>query len=109
MEAPMKNSHYFLTASVAGIVVLQALSAFAQDESKRSINQGLVPNTGQINTGEEPHPWSTSPEIKISTPEEAWSALVQPISRQPSAGDHAPATTGAGGQPPPAPAAAGAS
>jgi len=103
----MKNSHRFLqTAGVAAAVLLYSLGAavFAQDEPKHSINPGLFPNTGQINTGEEPHPWSSSPDAgKIPTPEEAWTALVQPISRQPSAGGAAPTTTGAGSQQPPAP------
>jgi hypothetical protein len=109
MEASMKNSRYLLAAGVAAVFILHAVSTFAQDEPKRSINPGLVPNTGQINTGEEPNPGSSSPDIRISTPDEAWSALVEPISRQPSAGSPPPTTTGASGQQPSAPATAGAS
>lgn len=105
----MKNLHYSLTASVAAIALLHAVSSFAQDESKRGINPGLVPNTGQINTGEEPHPWSNSPDARISTPDEAWAALIEPISRQPSAGADGAVTTGTSGQQPPAPVATGAS
>jgi hypothetical protein len=77
-------------------------AVFAQDEPKRPINPGLVPNTGQINTGQEPHPWSNSPDARIPTPDETWAAIIEPISRQPSAGGAAPTTTGAGGQQPPA-------
>lgn len=102
----MKNSHRFLgTSGVAAAVLLYSLGAavFAQDEPKRPINPGLVPNTGQINTGAAPQPWSKSAEVdNIPAPEEAWAALVQPISRQPSAGGAAPTTTGIGGQQPPA-------
>src|SRR6185312_3352732 len=108
---PMKNPHRFLaTAAVTAAAISYSLGAgvFAQDEPKRPINPGLVPNTGQINTGEEPHPWSRSPDAgKIPTPEQAWAALVEPISRQPSAGA-SPATTGSSGQQAPLPAAAGA-
>jgi hypothetical protein len=99
----MRNSHRLGTSGVAAAVLLYSLGAavFAQDEPKRPINPGLVPNTGQINTGEEPHPWSNSPDARIPTPDEAWAAIIEPISRQPSAGGAAPTTTGAGGQQPP--------
>ena len=89
MEASMKNSHRFLvTSGLAGAVILYSLgtAVFAQDEPRRPINPGLVPNTGQINTGEEPHPWSKSPDARIATPDEAWAAIIEPVSRQPSAG-----------------------
>jgi hypothetical protein len=106
MEASMKNSHRLLrTPGVAAAVLLYSLGAavFAQDEPKRTVNPGLVPNTGQINTGAALQPTSKSAEVdKVPTPEEAWAALVQPVSRQPSAGDAATATTGSGGQPLPA-------
>ena len=101
----MKNSHCLLgTSGVAAAVLLYSLGAavFAQDEPRRPINPGLVPNTGQINTGAAPQPWSKSAEVdNIPAPAEAWAALVQPISRQPSAGGGA-TTTGTGGQQPPA-------
>ena len=101
----MKNSHCLLgTSGVAAAVLLYSLGAavFAQDEPRRPLNPGLVPNTGQINTGAAPQPWSKSAEVdNIPAPDEAWAALVQPISRQPSAGGGA-TTTGTGGQQPPA-------
>jgi len=101
----MKNSHCLLgTSGVAAAVLLYSLGAavFAQDEPRRPINPGLVPNTGQINTGAAPQPRSKSAEVdNIPAPAEAWAALVQPISRQPSAGGGA-TTTGTGGQQPPA-------
>jgi len=108
----MKNSHRFLmTAGVAAAVISYSLGAavFAQDEPKRPINPGLVPNTGQINSGEEPRPGSSSPDARTPTPEEAWAAIIEPISRQPSAGGAAPTTIGAGGQQQPAPGATSAS
>ena len=98
-----KFASFFGTSGVAATVLLYSLSAtvFAQDEPKRPINPGLVPNTGQINTGAAPQPWLKSAEVdNIPAPEEVWAALVQPISRQPSAGDAAPTTTGIGGQQP---------
>jgi hypothetical protein len=100
----MRNSHRLGTSGVAAAVLLYSLGAavFAQDEPKRPINPGLVPNTGQINTGEEPHPWSNSPDARVPTPDETWAAIIEPISRQPSAGGAAPTTTGAGVQQPPA-------
>src|SRR6187397_3288604 len=79
----MKNSHCLLgTSGVAAAVLLYSLGAavFAQDEPRRPINPGLVPNTGQINTGAAPQPWSKSAEVdNIPAPAEAWAALVQPI------------------------------
>jgi hypothetical protein len=100
----MKNSHRFLgTSGLAAAVLLYSLSAavFAQDEPKRPTNPGLMPNTGQINAGGAPQQWSKSAEVdNIPAPEEAWAALVQPISRQPSAGGATPTTTGTGGQQP---------
>ena len=94
----MKNSHRFLgTSGVAAAVLLYSLGAvvFAQDEPKRPIN----PGTGQVSTVA-PQPKSTEVD-NTPTPEEALAALVQPISRQPSAGGAAPTTTGTGGQQPP--------
>jgi len=108
----MKIPYRFLiSAGVATAVISYSLGAavFAQDNPKQPINPGLVPNTGQINTGEEPHPWSSSPDARIPTPDEAWAAIVEPISRQPSAGGAAPATTGAAGQQQPGPGATNAS
>jgi Spy/CpxP family protein refolding chaperone len=106
----MKNSYRFLaTAGVAAALTLSSLgvAAFAQ---KDSINPGLNPNTGQINTGTEPHPPSQSAEVsKIPTPEEARAAMMQPISRQPSAGNAANGTTGSSGNQPPIQNASGAS
>jgi hypothetical protein len=68
----MKNSRRFLRASGAAAAALlysQATAVFAQSAGAEN----------------------------IPTPEEAWAALVQPISRQPSAGGTEPTTTGAGG------------
>jgi len=106
MEALMQKLHRFLaTSGTTAAVLLYSLGAgvFAQDEPKRPIDPAPVPNTGQINTGTDPQPWSKSAEVEnIPTPEQAWAALVQPISRQPSAGGAAMTTTGAGSQQPPA-------
>ena len=98
-----------MATSLAAIVTLLSLggAAFAQ---KESINPGFNLSTGQINPGTEPHPPSQSAEVsKIPTPEEARAALMQPISRQPSAGDAAAGTTGSAGQQPPMQNASGAS
>lgn len=104
----MKNSRCFLrTSGVAAAVLLLGAAVFAQDEPKRPTNPGRVPNTGQINTGAAPQPAPQSAGTEnIPTPEEAWAALVQPISRQPSAGGSGPATTGTGTEQAPVPGAA---
>ena len=108
----MKSSHRFLmTAGFAAVVALSSLgvAAFAQNQ-KESINPGLNPGTGQINPGTEPQAPSQSAEVEnIPTPEEARAAMMEPISRQPSAGNAANGTTGSGGQQPPMQNAAGAS
>src|SRR5262245_65794230 len=105
----MKNSRCFLRMSGVAAVLLCSLGAtvLAQDEPNRPTNPGLVPNTGQINTGAAPQPGPQSAGTEnIPTPEEAWAARVQPISRQPSAGGSGPATTGSGNQQAPAQGAA---
>jgi hypothetical protein len=105
----MKNSRRFLgTTGVAAAVLLYSLGAavFAQDEPKRPINPGSVPSTGQINTSAAAQSQSQSAGTEnIPAPEEAWAALVQPISRQPSAGGTEAATTGTGNQQAPVPSA----
>ena len=69
----MKNSRRFLRASgaaaAAALLYSQATAVFAQSAGAEN----------------------------IPAPEEAWAALVQPISRQPSAGGTEPTTTGTGG------------
>lgn len=94
----MKN-RYFLALATAAAAALAlpsiSISSFAEDAT----NPGLVPNTGQINTGMPAQPWSQSSEVtNIPTPEEARAALMAPISRQPSTGDALTVTTGTGGR-----------
>jgi hypothetical protein len=76
-----------------------AAAAFAQGAgSPSSPDPGFVPDTGQINTGEPPRPWSAAaslPQEPQPDQEEARAALMMPDDGQPSAGS-APATTGAG-------------
>ena len=51
-------------------------------------NPGLVPNTGQINTGRAAQPsFAIGRFSNMPTPEEARAALMAPISKQPSTGD----------------------
>jgi hypothetical protein len=94
----MKNpQRLFTTAGLAAAAISYSLSVavFAQDEPKRPTNPGLVPSTGQINTGATPQPSSQSTDFSnMPTPEEAQAALIEPVSRQPSAGAASPATTG---------------
>ena len=109
----MKNSHRFLmTAGLAAVVTLSSLgpAVLAQDQPARPINPGLDPNTGQINPGAAPQPFSRSADFSnIPTPEEARAALMAPISRQPSTGDAQTTTTGSGVQQAPTANASGAS
>jgi hypothetical protein len=104
----MKNRYLLAlgTAAVAALVLpSMSLTSHAQDAT----NPGLVPNTGQINTGMAAQPSSQSADVSnMPAPEEARAALMAPISRQPSTGDALPVTTGTGGrdvnagsQPPP--------
>ena len=109
----MKNSHRFLaTAGVAVAVASYSLGAgvFAQDEPKRPLDPRQNPATGQINPGTARQAPSQSADAPgIPTPEEARAALLQPISRQPSAGDATTVTTGSGSQQAPAQSTASAS
>jgi hypothetical protein len=99
----MKNVHRSLaTAGVAAAAMLSlGVAVFAQNGSKPQVN----PNTGQINVDATPRLQSADVG-NMPTPKEAWSALVEPISRQASAGTPAAATTGIGGEQPPARGAA---
>jgi hypothetical protein len=91
----MKNRHLLvLGTAVAAVLALPFLS-YAQDGT----NPGLVPNTGQINTGVAAQSSSQSSDVSnIPTPEEARAALLAPISKQPSTGDAPATTTGTGGR-----------
>jgi hypothetical protein len=72
-----------------------SMSSHAEDAT----NPGLVPHTGQINTGVTAQPSSQSSDFtNMPTPEEARAALMAPISKQPSTGDASAATTGTGGR-----------
>ena len=66
------------------VLVLPSMSR-DQSRAEDATNPGLVPNTGQINTGMAAQPPSQSADVtNIPTPEEARAALMAPISRQPS-------------------------
>jgi hypothetical protein len=94
----MKNrSLLILGTAVATALVVPSMtmSSYAADAT----NPGLVPNTGQINTGAAAQPSSQSADVtNMPTPDEARAALMAPISRQPSTGDAPAATTGTGGR-----------
>lgn len=89
-----------LGTSVAAVLIATSIGVSNGAEPGTSAtNPGLVAGTGQINTGVEPHPGSQSNQAdNIPTPEEARSALMAPVSRQPSTGDASAATTGTGAQ-----------
>ncbi len=93
----MKTRHLLvLGTAVAAAFAFQPLNILGHAED--ATNPGLVPNTGQINTGVTAQPSSQSADVtNIPTPEEARAALMAPISRQPSTGDASAATTGTGG------------
>jgi len=93
----MKNRYLFVLGSaVAAALALPSLGVSSHAED--ATNPGLVPNTGQINSGVAKQPSSQSSDLtNIPTPEEARAALMAPISRQPSTGDASSATTGTGG------------
>ncbi len=89
-----------LGTSIAAVLIASSIGmSNGAEPGTSSTNPGLVPGTGQINTGVEPHPWSQSNQPdNIPTPEEARSALMAPVSKQPSTGDASAATTGTGAQ-----------
>jgi len=82
--------------SIAAILIATSMGVSnGAEPGPNPTNPGLVPGTGQINPGFEPHPWSQSNQAEnIPTPDEARSALMTPVSRQPSTGDASAATTG---------------
>ena len=93
----MKNG-YSLWRGVALAAVL-ALSSHnplrAEDSATVPTDPGFVPNTGQINPGiTQQVPSQSAASAKIPTPKEARTALLTPISEQPSTGAAPSATTG---------------
>ncbi|HZP69526.1 MAG TPA: hypothetical protein VFB29_06230 [Pseudolabrys sp.] len=100
----MKNlQRFFITVGLTAAVILSSPggAAFAQNGPKRPIDPGSNPDTGQIDPGKAPRASSQSADVSnMPTTEEARAALLQPISRQPSAGGEAMTTGSVGGQMP---------
>lgn len=97
----MKNRFLLpFATSVAAVLIATSIGVSnGAEPGTGPTNPGLAAGTGQINTGVEPHPGSQSNQAdNIPTPDEARSALMAPISRQPSTGDASAATTGTGAQ-----------
>lgn len=93
------KTRYFLALGTAVAAALALPSILISTHAEDATNPGLVPNTGQINTGKAAQPWSQSREAtNIPTPEEARAALMAPIPKQPSTGDALTGTTGTGGR-----------
>lgn len=88
----------FLTPGTAVALALLSMTAVrAEDGVTTPINPGLVPNAGHISQGVAPHPPSQSNDVSnMPTSEEARTALMAPVSKQPSAGEAAAARIGAG-------------
>jgi hypothetical protein len=93
----MKKRHLLILA--AAVAVASALPSMSRSgHAEDATNPGLVPKTGQINSGAAAQSSSQSADVtNIPTPEEARAALMAPISRQPSTGDASTVTTGTGG------------
>lgn len=92
------KKRYLLALGTAVAAVLALPSMSVPGHAEDATNPGLVPHTGQINTGMTAQPSSQSSDVTtIPTPEEARAALMAPISKQPSTGDASAATTGTGG------------
>jgi hypothetical protein len=93
----MKKRYLLALGTAIAAVALPSLSMTSRAED--ATNPGLIPNTGQINTGMTAQPPSQSNDAApIPTPEEARAALMAPLSKQPSTGDASAATTGTGGR-----------
>jgi len=93
------KSRYLLVLGTAVAAAFALPPMGMSGHAQNATNPGLVPNTGQINTGMAAQPSSQSAGvIDMPTPEEARAALMAPISRQPSTGDASSATTGTGGR-----------
>jgi hypothetical protein len=91
-----------LLAGTVACAVLFTAPAYAQDTSSR--DQGFVPDTGQINPGSAPHPWSTAArQPAFANPTEVRAALTMrdpgtiSLGEEPNAsGKPQPETTGKG-------------
>lgn len=90
---------YSLVLGAAVAAALASPSISVSIHAEDALNPGFVPDTGQINPGTAPQPWSKSTDSSIvPTQEEARAALMAPISKQPSTGDASASTTGKGSQ-----------
>jgi hypothetical protein len=79
--------------AAAGLLLAAAISitAAAAGEQAWTIDPGFVPDTGQINPGSAPHPWSdAAAEGQQPSQEDARAALMTPDNGVSSAGDAGP-------------------
>ena len=108
---PMEASHEkfasffrgYLASLPPSCCIRSALTVFAQDEPKRPTNPGLVPNTGQINTGVAQQASSQSTEVDNIPAPRSGVGCARPAHFPAAVGWRRRAdTTGTGGQQPPA-------
>jgi hypothetical protein len=87
----MKDCTIFV--EVAGLLVAVAISITAAEAGEQAwtIDPGFVPDTGQINPGSAPKPWSDAPvQGQQPSQEEARAALMTPDNGVSSAGEAGP-------------------
>jgi hypothetical protein len=82
-----------IIVEAAGLLAAVAISIIAAQAGERAwqIDPGFVPNTGQINPGNAPKPWSDAPpQGQQPSQEEARAALMMPDNGVSSAGEAGP-------------------
>jgi len=82
-----------ITVEAAGLLAVVAISITAAQAGERAwmIDPGFVPDTGQINPGSAPKPWSDAPsEGQQPSQEQARAALMMPDNGLSSAGEAGP-------------------
>ena len=92
-----KRYSLVMGTALAAALALALPSMSMSSRAEEGTNSGFVPNSGQINAGAAAQPPSQSSDFaNMPTPEEARTALMAPISKQPSTGDASAATMGLG-------------
>jgi hypothetical protein len=83
----MKSHVFIVPAAVLATATAVAILAAQVTNRSPTLDPGFVPNTGQINTGHPPDPWSDAPpQAQPPSQEEARAALMMPDDSAPSAG-----------------------
>jgi hypothetical protein len=94
-ELAMKSHTVTVATAALALAATILVPAARAEDSSSTLKPGLVPDTGQINPGHAPQPWSAAlplPQTQQPAQEAARAALMMPDDGAPSAGQATPPT-----------------